>query len=90
MSRDPFGSPPARKPVMNQPKGADNSGTKGSYAPSGTSSYEGSPADVARDKAGAAKAGVSMKTWENSAADRKEDAAATSGKGYQNALFPRK
>lgn len=34
MSRDPFGTPPARKPMMNQPKGADYSGTKGSKAPS--------------------------------------------------------
>lgn len=37
--------------------------------------YEGSAADRAKDKAGAKKAGVSMKAWEKSGADKKADAA---------------
>ena len=37
--------------------------------------YEGSAADRAKDKKGAKKAGVSLKTWERGAADKKADAA---------------
>jgi hypothetical protein len=37
--------------------------------------YEGSPADKAKDKAGAKKAGMSMKAWEKSSADKKADKA---------------
>ena len=37
--------------------------------------YEGSAADRRKDKAGARKAGKTMKQWEASAADRKADAA---------------
>lgn len=37
--------------------------------------YEGSPADNAKDKRMAKKAGVSMKKWEGSVADRKMDKA---------------
>jgi hypothetical protein len=36
--------------------------------------YEGSKADRAADKRNAKKAGFSLKTWEKSAADRREDA----------------
>lgn len=36
--------------------------------------YEGSAADRAKDKAGAKKAGMTMKQWEKSAADKKADA----------------
>lgn len=36
--------------------------------------YEGSPADKAADKKGAAKAGKSVKAYEGSRADRKADA----------------
>ncbi len=35
--------------------------------------YEGSKADKMADKAGAKKAGMSMKEWEKSAADKKQD-----------------
>mgnify|MGYP006290188621 CR=1 FL=1 len=35
--------------------------------------WEGSAADERADKAGAKKAGVSMKKWEGSAADKKKD-----------------
>ena len=38
--------------------------------------WEGSAADKRADKAGAKKAGVSLKKWEGSAADRKMDAKA--------------
>lgn len=38
--------------------------------------WEGSPADKLADKRGAGKAGVSLKVWEKSAADKKADAAA--------------
>ena len=37
--------------------------------------YEGSPADEKKDRAGAKKAGMSMKDWEKSAADKRADAA---------------
>lgn len=43
--------------------------------------WEGSKADMAADKKGAKKAGVSMKKWEGSAADRKMDAKAMKKKG---------
>lgn len=36
--------------------------------------YEGSRADRIKDKAGAKKAGMSMKQWEKSAADKRADA----------------
>jgi len=36
--------------------------------------YEGSAADRKADKKNARKAGVSLRTWERSAADKKEDA----------------
>jgi hypothetical protein len=35
--------------------------------------YEGSPADIAEDKRGAKKLGMSMKQYERSARDRAED-----------------
>ncbi len=38
--------------------------------------WEGSAKDRAIDKKGAKKAGVSLKTWENSPADKKADAKA--------------
>lgn len=38
--------------------------------------YEGSAKDRAADRKGAKKAGVSLKVWEGSAADRKKDRAA--------------
>ena len=38
--------------------------------------YEGSAADKAADKKNAKRAGMSVKAWEGSAADRKKDAAA--------------
>lgn len=38
--------------------------------------YERSAADKRADKAGAKKAGVSMKQWEGSAADKRADAKA--------------
>jgi len=38
--------------------------------------YENSKADKRADKAGAKKAGVSLKKWEGSAADKKADAKA--------------
>lgn len=38
--------------------------------------YEGSKADVKADKRGAAKAGVSVKKWEDSKADKKADKVA--------------
>lgn len=38
--------------------------------------WEGSKADMAADRKGAKKAGVSLKKWEGSAADRKMDAKA--------------
>jgi len=37
--------------------------------------YEGSKADMRKDKRMAKKAGVPMKKWENSAADRRMDKA---------------
>ena len=37
--------------------------------------YEGSAADRAKDKKGAKKAGMTMKQWEKSDADKKADAA---------------
>jgi hypothetical protein len=37
--------------------------------------YEGSPADRRADKKGAKRAGMTMKQWERSAADKKKDAA---------------
>lgn len=85
MSRDPFGAPPARKPVMNQPRGADNSGTAGSAPPSGTSVYEGSKADMVQDRAGAKRMGVSQSAYERTPQDAKQDAAGQAG--YQNAMF---
>lgn len=39
--------------------------------------YEGSKADRVQDKKGAKRAGVSLKQWEKSAEDRKQDAAGT-------------
>lgn len=36
--------------------------------------YEGSPLDRRKDKAGAKKAGMSMRAWEKSDADKKADA----------------
>jgi len=38
--------------------------------------YEGSPADRRADKKGARRAGMTMKQWEKSAADKKADALA--------------
>lgn len=38
--------------------------------------WEGSKADMAMDRKGAKKAGVSLKKWEGSPADRKMDAKA--------------
>lgn len=35
--------------------------------------YEGSPADRRKDRVGAKKAGMSMKAWEKSDADKKAD-----------------
>lgn len=35
--------------------------------------YEGSKADIRRDKAGAKKRGMSMKAYEKTAEDRRED-----------------
>jgi hypothetical protein len=37
--------------------------------------FEGSKADKAQDRKGAKKAGMSLKAWERSAADKKADAA---------------
>ena len=37
--------------------------------------YEGSKADRIQDKKGAKRAGMTMKQWEKSAADKKQDAA---------------
>jgi hypothetical protein len=37
--------------------------------------FEGSPADKKADKAGAKKAGLSLKAWEKSPMDKKEDAS---------------
>ena len=39
--------------------------------------YEGSKADRIQDKKGAKRAGVSLKKWEKTAEDRKQDAAGT-------------
>jgi hypothetical protein len=36
--------------------------------------YEGSKRDIAEDKKGAKKSGVSLKAYENSAQDKREDA----------------
>lgn len=44
------------------------------------SRYEGSKADKADDKKQAKKRGMSLKTWEGSAADRKRDAAKSKGR----------
>lgn len=38
--------------------------------------FEGSKADKAEDRKGAKKAGMSLKAWEKSAADKRMDAAA--------------
>lgn len=43
-------------------------------------SYERSAADRAADRKGAKKAGVSLKKWEGSAADKRLDAKAMKGK----------
>lgn len=45
------------------------------------SSYEGSKADQRADKAGAKKAGMTLKQWERSAADKAKDAKAMRGGG---------
>lgn len=37
--------------------------------------YEGSPQDRVKDRKGAKKAGVSMRVWEGSKADKRADAA---------------
>jgi hypothetical protein len=39
--------------------------------------YEGSKADRIQDKKGAKRAGLTMKQWEKSPQDRKQDAAGT-------------
>ncbi len=39
--------------------------------------WEGSKADMAMDKKGAKKSGISMKKWENSPMDKKMDAKAS-------------
>jgi hypothetical protein len=46
-----------------------------------TKRWEGSAADKRMDKAGAKKAGVSMKAWEGSKADEKMDRKAMAAKG---------
>jgi len=42
--------------------------------------FEGSKKDVAEDKAMAKKAGMAMKDWEKSPADKKHDAPKRTGK----------
>ena len=44
-----------------------------------TKRYEDSPLDKRRDKAAAKKAGMTVKKWEGSAADRKIDAKGQRG-----------
>ena len=44
-----------------------------------TGRYEDSKADRAKDKKGAKKAGVTMKAWEKSSADKKADAKGQKG-----------
>jgi len=46
-------------------------------------SFEGSPQDVAEDRRMAKKAGMSMKDWEKSPADKKHDAGGIAVRGHK-------